>query len=410
MGARRQRAPGRPPRLLIAVTDSMALLLLRGQLRAAREQGFEVTVLSNPGETATRIAAAEDVPHLPVLMERGMAPLRDLAALWRLVGELRVLGPDVVDASTPKAGLLVLLAAWLTGVPCRVHTLRGLRFETTGGATRMLLSTMTRLTCALAQRVICISPSLRQRALELGMVDPDKAVVLGAGSSNGIDLDRFTACDVSRARARELRRELRIGVGDPVMGFVGRLARDKGFIEMAEAWCSLRERYPRLCWLIIGPPDDTDPVPPELIEQLADDPRVFLLGRRDDTVPLYLAMDVLVLPTYREGFGNVLIEAAALEIPVVATAVTGCLDAVADGENGILVPPRDAGALAAAVARYLDSPELRARHGRAGRARTAALFAQEQLWARLHGEYRMLLRHAGLHRADERELGREASV
>ncbi|MEM9493915.1 MAG: glycosyltransferase, partial [Myxococcota bacterium] len=171
------------------MTDPMALLLLRGQLRAAREAGFEVAVLSAPGATADRVVAEEGVRHIAVAMERSMAPLRDLRSLLELIGQLRALRPDVVNASTPKAGLLVTVAGWLTGVPCRVHTLRGLRFETLTGSRRYLLAAMTWLSCALAHRVICISPSLRRRAIELGVVGADRAVVLGAGSSNGIDLD-----------------------------------------------------------------------------------------------------------------------------------------------------------------------------------------------------------------------------
>jgi glycosyltransferase involved in cell wall biosynthesis len=329
-------------------------------------------------------------------MSRAMAPVEDLRSLGRLVAEMRAYRPHILNASTPKAGLLATLAGWLTGVPCRVHTLRGLRLDTTRGAQRGVLAAMTWLTCALSHRVICISPSLRRRAEELGLVAAGKAVVLGAGSSNGVDLGRFTATDRDRAEAAALRRRLGIAPGAPVMGFVGRIARDKGMVELAEAWRALRASHPDLHWVIVGPPDATDPVPDAILAELERDGRVHLLGGIDDVIPAYLAMDVLVLPTHREGFGNVLVEAATLEIPVVATAVTGCVDAVADGVTGTLIRPGDAGALARAVSAYLRDPALRQAHGRAGRARAEELFDQERLWARLHREYLDLARAAGL--------------
>ena len=385
-------------RLVVAVTDPMALLLLRGQLAAARTAGFDVTVISGPGKQAARIAAAENVRHIAVAMERGISPWRDVRSLWRLYGVLRALEPDIVNASTPKAGLLVTLAARLAGVPGRIHTLRGLRFETTTGATRILLMAMTWLTCGLARRVICISPSLRQKAIASGVVSADKAVVLGAGSSNGIDVARFTATAAMREQAGQLRRSVGIPPTVPVLGFVGRIARDKGIVELVEAWRSLRKNFADLHWLVLGPADPTDPVTPAIHAELHRDPRIHWLGRHDDVVPAYLAMDLLALPTYREGFGNVLIEAAALEIATVATRVTGCVDAVADGVTGTLVAPRDARALERAIEAYLRDPERRVEHGRAGRARVRELFDHNLLWDHLHREYRALGRAAGVAR------------
>lgn len=385
--------PGRGLRLLVAVTDPMSLLFLRGQLSAARAAGFDVTVLSGPGDLARRVALAEGVRHVPVAMARGMDPVHDAAALVELVRLLRSMRPHIVDASTPKAGLLLMLAAAITRVPCRIHTLRGLRFETMTGPGRRVLMATTRLTCALAHRVLCVSPSLRSRAIELGLVPAHKAVVLGMGS--GLDLARFTATPAIRDRAAALRRELGIAADAPVLGFVGRIARDKGFVELSAAWQALRERYPGLHWVIAGPLDPTDAIPVHIGAELDTHPRVHRLGHVDDVTPVYAMMDVLALPTYREGFGNVLIEAAALGIPAVASRVTGCVDAVDDGVTGTLVPARNVDALVAAIAAYVDNPELRQAHGRAGRARAERLFRQEDLWARTQRTYLELAAQAG---------------
>jgi glycosyltransferase involved in cell wall biosynthesis len=405
------RGPGQPGqglRLLLAVTDPRSTVFLRGQLAAARAAGFDVSLLCGPGDMARALAAAEGAHLVEIALARDMAPARDLAALLAITRALRRLRPHIVDAGTPKAGLLVLLGAWLARVPCRVHTLHGLRSETLRGARKHVVTALTRLTCALAGRVICVSPSLAARAVATGATGARKVVVLGAGSANGLDLARFTPGATSVQAAQALRAARGIPAGAPVLGFVGRVARDKGVIELAAAWTHLRARFPDLHLVIVGAPDATDAVPADVMRALAADARVHQLGQLEDPVPAYLLMDVLALPTYREGFGYALIEAAALEIPVVSTRVTGCVDAVLDGVTGTLVPPRDVMALAAAIGAYLADPGLRARHGRAGRARVASAFGQQALWARLHREYLDLAARAGLVRAAHQQTGARA--
>jgi glycosyltransferase involved in cell wall biosynthesis len=180
-----------------------------------------------------------------------------------------------------------------------------------------------------------------------------------------------------------------------VAGYVGRLVTDKGIAELWQAWTVLRERHPDLHLLLVGPFEDTDPVPPAVRQGLETDPRVHLAGMDWNTPPLYAAMDLLVLPTYREGFPNVLLEGASMGLPVVATRVPGCVDAVRDGETGTLVPARDPAALAAALDAYVADPALRRARGRAGRARVAAEFRQEVVWEGIFAEYDRLLAPRG---------------
>lgn len=389
--------PSRPRlRLLLAVTDPRSTVFLRGQIAAARAAGFDVSLLSAPGAMARELAAAEGALLIEIEMARDMAPARDLLALATIVRALVRVRPDIVNAGTPKAGLLVLLGAWLVRVPCRVHTMHGLRSETLRGLRKHVVAAVTRLTCALAQRVICVSPSLARAVVEAGVVRAARTRVLGAGSANGLDLARFTRTPGAVQAARALATRCGIPADAPVLGFLGRLARDKGVVELHAAWQVLRACFPDLHWLIVGAPDLTDPLPADVDRALAADARVHLLGQLDDPVPAYLLMHVVALPTYREGLGYASIEAAALEIPVVATQVTGCVDSVADGVTGTLVPPRDVAALTEAIATYLADSQLRARHGAAGRARVARLYRREELWARLHREYLDLATQAGL--------------
>ena len=219
-----------------------------------------------------------------------------------------------------------------------------------------------------------------------------KITVLHHGSINGVAAETaFNPARVGDTVRAAVRERYGIPLNAEVVGFVGRVVRDKGLVELVEAWQTLRAERPELHLLVVGPFEPQDPLPPEVEKLLRTDPRVHLTGLNWDTPPLYAAMDVVVLPTYREGFGIVAIEAAAMELPVVATEVPGCVDAVQDSVTGTLVPPRHASALKEAIRHYLLDPELRRRHGRAGRERVLREFRQEDIWEELYGEYTRLL-------------------
>lgn len=376
-------------RLLLGITDPSSAVLIRGQLAWLRDAGWRVTLLCGPGEAVRRLAEDERVELAEVPMAREISPRHDLASLREVVRVVRRVRPEVVNAGTAKAGLLVMMAAWLCRVPGRVYTMRGLRLETTRGLLRAVLWTVEWLTCALATRVVCVSPSLRARAVELGVVRAGKTVVIGGGSSNGVDVARFGPTPANTAEAARLRQALELPQDGPVVGFVGRLVRDKGIGELAQAWARLRDEFPRARLLLVGPAEEGDPVDPAVIAALRADPSVTWTGRVGDPAPCYLLMDLLVLPTYREGFPNVVLEASASSLPTVATRVPGCVDAVAEGRTGALVPPRDAAALAIAIGAYLRDPELRRAHGAAARERVETEFRRERIWrglAALYGE------------------------
>ena len=372
------------------------LHFLKGQVGFMKRAGFTVGAIASPGPTLDRFGAEQQIPTWGLPMSRRISPLRDLVALARLVVLLRRVRPTILHAHTPKGGLLGMLAGAAARVPVRIYHLHGLPLETARGLRRLLLVLSDRVACALAHRVLAVSPSLLSAAVAHGLVRREKAAVPAGGSINGVDAQREFCPEVQLEAGARVRARYDIPPRAPVVGFVGRLVRDKGLVELAEAWQLVRHHHRDAQLLIVGPFDDTDPIPESTRALLRRDPRVTLAGLQWDVAPYMAAMNVLALPTHREGLGNVLLEAGAMGLPVIATRITGCVDAVVDGRTGVLVPPGDPAALAAAIGAYLDSRALRARHGAAARERLLRHFSPGVVWSATYQEYQAALHGRGL--------------
>jgi glycosyltransferase involved in cell wall biosynthesis len=379
-------------RLLHVVTVPISLNFFRGQIGYLRSHGLDVQAVSSPGEEAELAREREGITVHEVPMNRGISPLADLVSLWRLTKLMRRIKPDIVHSHTPKAGLLGTMAARLTGTRGVMLSIFGLPQMTSRGIKLHLLNTMTRFSCWLAKRVWCDSQSMRQHLIDSKLCRADKIVVLGHGSSNGIESQqKFNPDSYSPEDRLALRSEYGIPADAFTVCFVGRIVADKGMRELAGAWRILRDKHPMLHLLIVGPFEPQDPLEPADEELLRADPRIHLTGMRQD-VPRHLAaVDLLVNPSYREGFNVALLEAAAMGLPVVASRVPGCADPVVEGVTGTLVPVRDAAALAQAIENYLLDQTLREQHGRAGRERIVRDFQPQQIWQELERNYRELI-------------------
>ena len=366
-------------------TVSSSFVFLRGHISYLRAHGYQVTCVSAPGKEQA-IASAEGAHVIAVPMKREPSPYADMVSLWRLWRVLRRTKPDVVHTGTPKAGLLGSLGAIFAGVPTRIYCLMGLRFETLSGWKRSLAIRLEKIACGCSTSVLCVSASLRERAIAEGLARPDKFVVVGEGSTNGVDLGHFCASPATQARAESLRNELHISDHEFVVGFVGRLVRDKGIAELLEAFETVRSTIASKL-LLVGDFEDGDPIHPELKRRLLTHDAVRIVPFVDDPAPVYRMIDVLALPTYREGFPNVVLEAQASSVPVVTTDATGAVDSVVHGKTGYVVPVGSAERLAEALIELARNAEKRRAMGQAGRARAEAAFNEEDVWTKLSDYY-----------------------
>lgn len=382
-----------PLTLVHIVTVPQTLNFFIGQIGYMQEQGLTVEVIASPEEGLEEFGIQQQITVHAIEMPRRITLLKDLQSVWRLWLLLRNRQPAIVHAHTPKGGLLGMIAAWLASVPVRIYHVHGLALMTATGYRRLLLTLTERVSCHLAHQVLCVSNSIQSEVIEKGICPRSKIKVLHHGSINGIDTqNRFDPRDHIETRTK-IRKQFGIPSNAPVIGFAGRLVRDKGLQELVRAWEELRDEYLNLHLLIVGRFEERDALPFEITRTLKQEQRIHLTDYiQVENIPGYIsAMDLLVLPTYREGFPVTALESAAMAVPIVATRIPGCIDAVVDGVTGTLVPPRDANALAYAIRQYLNDSELRRQHGLAGRERVMRDFRPEDMWEAVYSEYKRLL-------------------
>lgn len=365
-----------PDRVVYGITAGVSAdKLLRGHLAAMREDGWDVHLAVDPDDRARAAAARERVWLEPLPMAREISLRDDLASLRAWLALLRKLRPSVTNVSTPKAGLLGGIAAWVTRVPRRVYVVRGLRLEGARGLLGRILWVMERISVACATDVVVVSRSLGDEARRRRLLGKKPTWIVGGGSSNGVDTDAVAQRAASCDRVAE-RRRLGFAETDAVIGYVGRITADKGLDTLLDAAALLPDAT-RVRLLLIGSLDE-EPLG-RRIAQLGE--RVVHVDWTDDVWSYYGVMDALCLPTRREGFPNVVLEASAAALPVITTRATGAVDSVIDGETGLLVDVDDVPDLARALTRLADDPNSRRRFGHAAQARVRSEFDPTSIWA-----------------------------
>ncbi|HEX5615213.1 MAG TPA: glycosyltransferase family 4 protein [Acidimicrobiia bacterium] len=362
----------RPVLAHVTTTDISLALLLGPQLRAFADAGYDVVGVSAPGPYVAELESW-GIRHIGLQhATRAMAPQRDLAALVELRRVFRRLAPAIVHTHNPKPGIYGRLAARAARVPTIVNTVHGLyALPEDRWAKRAVVYSLERIAATCSHAELVQNPEDIEVLRRLG-VPADRVHLLG----NGIDLARFDPARVSPARRDALRAEWGVDRDAVVVGVVGRLVEEKGYREVIATASALATRAPTLTFVVVGPeePDKSDGLDTSLVARARDLPNVRVLGLRSDVDELYTAFDVYALASYREGFPRSAMEAAAMGLPIVATDIRGCRQVVDRDRTGILVPPRDAPALAAALERLADDEVTRRRMGAAAREKARREF------------------------------------
>jgi glycosyltransferase involved in cell wall biosynthesis len=357
-----------------------------------KEQGFEVYTASADGPEIPSFTEREGVPHKTFPLTRKITPFIDMRAVFAIKSWLKEIQPDIVHTHTPKAGLIGMMAATWAGVPHRLHTVAGMPLMEETGTKRRILEAAERVTYAFANRVYPNSYNLKDFIQQNIPVDQEKLKVIGQGSSNGIDTDYFSSSEYIRKEARTLRKGLRIGENDIVFCFVGRVVKDKGINELIRAFLDLKKEISNIHLVMVGPyEEDLDPVKRETRAAIEEDHHIHGVGFQSDIRP-YLAMsDVFTFPSYREGFPNVVLQAACFELPLIVTDINGCNEIVEHDETGLIIPPKNEKALFETMYYLATESKHRKRLGEAARRLVVKNYSQAKVWQALLDEYNSLL-------------------
>lgn len=342
-------------KIIRACTVSQSIGFVSGMLPELGRK-YEVLVLSSPGPEMDEVAHKYKVRTIPVPMERHISPLRDVVSLWQLIRVFHRERPTMVHSLTPKAGLLCMVAAWLTRVPVRVHTFTGLVFPTATGLQRRILMLTDSLTCLCATHVIPEGEGVKNDLFRHG-ITKKPLQVLGYGNVRGIDMDRFSRRPEVMALADSLRKD-----GVFTFLFVGRIVRDKGMNELLAAFQRLNGAHPATRLVLIGNYEDSlDPISSEAREVIGSNPCVEAVGPKsgDELLAYYAAADCFVFPSYREGFPNTVLEAGAMGLPSIVTDINGSREIIVQGKNGVIIPSKDEQALYEAMQQMMNRNDER---------------------------------------------------
>lgn len=386
----------RKPKIIRVSTVPISLNVFCKGLLQELSKDYEVAAVSSPGADLEEIEIREKVRTFAVPMRRQIALLDDLRSLWQLFWLFRKKRPDMVHSITPKAGLLSMIAAKLAGVPIRLHTFTGLIWPTASGLKRKILVAMDKLLCICATH---LNPEGQGVAHDLqAHITHKPLTVLGHGNVRGIDFDYYKSTPDIELAAQQSRVDLGIPSDAFVFLFVGRIVRDKGIVELLEAFKNLTENYSQkndtfspISLLLVGNEEEyLDPLPPSTQQLINTLPNVYRLPFQTDVRPFYATAQALVFPSYREGFPNVVLEAGAFALPSIVTDINGSREIITNKDNGLIIPPQNTEALTQAMQTLLHTPHLKSM-GEAAYHNVQQHFSKARVWQQLKDYYQHLL-------------------
>lgn len=325
-------------KLVRITTVPMALrYLLPGQMQFMNTNGFDVVMISADGKELGSVIEREQCRHIIVPMTRKITPMQDLKCLWMLVKIFRKEKPDIVHTHTPKAGLLGMLAARITGVKTRIHTVAGLPLMVETGFKYQLLKFIEMVTYSAATQVWPNSNSLLQFIIKNKLTNKENLKIIGKGSSNGINLHRFTTATLSENTLATIKASVNFSNDKVYLLCIGRLVKDKGIVELVNVFNELRKEHQHLILILVGEYEATlDPLPEETLHEIKTNPSIIHIPWTDHVEYYMHIANYFVFPSHREGFPNVLLQAGAMGLPIVCSNIAGNIDIVQNNETGLI--------------------------------------------------------------------------
>ena len=346
------------PKLIRITTVPMALkYLLAGQMRYMKMNGFDVIMVSADGKERDDVIAQEGCSHQVIPMTRQITPYADIRSLCKLYRYFKKENPDIVHSHTPKAGMLAMLAARMAGIKIRIHTIAGLRFVTSSGMSRTILLRAEKLTTKWATHVWPNSQSILDYVKENKLADRQKLALIGYGSSNGVNLARFSPQALQSAKLEATKQRLQYDEKLIYLLTVGRVVKDKGIDELLQAFQSIYSERPDLRLILIGFFEDhLDPVSDQARKTVNEHPAIIHINWSDEVEYFMHVANMLVHPSYREGLPNVLLQAGAMHCPILCSRIEGNIDVVDDGHTGMIFDVKDAASLEQVLRTALNHP------------------------------------------------------
>nr|WP_321223479.1 glycosyltransferase family 4 protein [uncultured Psychroserpens sp.] len=369
---------------ITTIADSLKSLL-KGQLRYIN-QYYEVVGISSDGESLNDVRENEGIRTEVVEMTRNISPLKDLIAVYKLYKILKKEQPHIVHTHTPKAGIIGMIAAKLAGIKHRFHTVAGMPLLVATGPKRTLLNVVEKITYTCATKVFPNSNGLKEIILQEKFTTAKKLSVIGKGSSNGIDVDYFNRSIFSNEQLKSLKKELNIDQQFTFV-YVGRLVTDKGINELVSAFNELSKNHEAKLILVGWRENELDPLLKNTETILKQNKNIIQVGYQPDVRPYFAISDVLVFPSYREGFPNVVLQAGAMQVPSIVTNINGCNEIIKDRENGLIIPVKDVSALLDSMMFFIKNPDQCDLMRSKSRQNIVSNYKNSYIWKELLKEY-----------------------
>ncbi|MDD4589517.1 MAG: glycosyltransferase family 4 protein [Parabacteroides sp.] len=354
------------------------------QFRYFKEKGYNMNVVCSPSEYLVDFAKEEGFEYIEAPINRSISIKQDFGSIRKICKFIKKQKIDIIVGHTPKGGLLAMVSGRICRVPKRIYFRHGLVYETSHGAKRFILKSVDRVASFCATKVVCVSPSVLRRSIEDKLAPAKKQLILGKGTCNGVDtINHFTPDNINQDMIAELRMKYGINEDDFVIGYSGRLVKDKGIIDLVQAFVKL-ENANNCKLLLVGMFEERDALPENTKNRILNDKRIIFTGVINGGMEYYYSlMDVYVLASYREGFPTGVLEAQAMEKPIITTKATGCCDSIIDGETGLFVThePDD-------IAKKIDAIRLNhAIDGKNGRKWVVENFDSRLVWKEIEKLY-----------------------